>query len=347
MTRLAPLLLLALWLWPLAVLAAPVEGRVVLDDDPVPGVRVEAHASLDFSGEAVALSAPTDADGLFRLELPPGTYALYARDEARGLFAQCGRNPLTVAESSQWAGLQAVRTRPPTKEVYGDEYSAAVEGRVLHRGEPLAGAYVYLYLDAAEDLKGQGYRMSLPTGTDGRFAFDGLPESGYYLVVRKRSDGQRVGPVREGDYFGVYPGNPVQAVAGRSLQVTMPAVMKVRAEQRPLEAAGPSGPVVRGVVADGQGRPAAGLYVFAYTERVVGHKRPAALSAAVGENGAFMLRLPQAGTYYLGAREYYGDSPAPGERFGMYDATADHGLEVKAGQLVEGLTIVVEPIQLY
>jgi len=57
--------------------------------------------------------------------------------------------------------------------------------------------YVYLYLDPSEDLKGQGYRMSAPTDGNGAFSFDGLRESSYFLAVRKRQDGQRVGPVRK------------------------------------------------------------------------------------------------------------------------------------------------------
>jgi hypothetical protein len=56
--------------------------------------------------------------------------------------------------------------------------------------------------------------------------------------------------------------------------------------------------------------------------------------------------LPGPGIYYVGAREEYGDSPLPGERFGMYDDSADHGLQVKAGATRNNINIIVEPVSL-
>jgi uncharacterized GH25 family protein len=340
------LLLAALVLLPPASPAAVVEGRVVHDDRPLAGMVVAAYPNLDPSGRPAAWAAATDDDGRFSLELPAGTYALFASSADRDLFAFCGRNPVVVGDAPVWAGLQAVPAFPAEDGAYDDAYSAAVVGRVLYRGEPLAGAHVSLYLDAAEDLKGQGYRMSPPTGADGRFAFDGLPESDYFLVARKRAGGGRVGPLLEGDYLAVYPGNPLTAEAGRVLTVTLEAVRKLK-ESGDSETFGRGGgPVLRGRVVDDAGRPVAGVHVFVYTDRVIGHQRPAALSAPTGADGRFVVNLPAAGTYYVGARQDYGDSPAPGELFGMYDETADHGLEIAAGKIREGLRIVVEPITL-
>ncbi len=340
------LLLLGLLLCPLPLLAGTVRGRVVQAEAPLADMRVAAYASLDFSGPPVAVAAPTGSDGLFSLELPAGSYALFARDEQRGLFAFCGRNPLAVGEEAVWAGLQAVPAAPATYRSYDDEYGAAIEGRVTFDGVPLAGAYVYLYLDAGEDLKGQGYRLSLPTGTDGFFAFDGLPESDYYLAARKREAGGRVGPVLEGDFLAVYPGNPLRATAGKTAVVELAAVRKVKEAADSETFTHAAGPVVSGVVTDKDGRPVVGVHVFAYTDRVIGHQRPAALSAPTGSDGKFTVALKQAGTYYLGARQLYGDSPAPGELFGLYDETADHGLAVADGESLDGVRIVVEPITL-
>lgn len=340
------LLLLPLWLLGTSLSAATIEGRVIRGEEPLAGVRVEAHHSLDFSGEAVALSDPTGEDGLFRLEVAPGPYALFARDEEKGLFAFCGRNPVLAGEEAVWAGLQAVPMSPAVLVPYEDEYSAAIEGRVTFEGEPLAGAYVYLYLDVADDLKGQGYRLSLPTGPDGSFAFDGLPESRYYLVARRRAAGGRVGPVLAGDYLGIYAGNPLSATAGKTVQVQLASVRKVKESAGSETFVRSAGMTVQGVVTDRDGRTVAGLHVFAYTDRVIGHRRPAALSTPTGGDGAFTVYLKEPGTYYLGARQLYGDSPAPGELFGMYDETADHGLEIVPGQKVEGVKIVVEPIDL-
>lgn len=339
------LLLPFLLLWPALAWGTPVTGRVVSDGDPVAGMTVTAYRDLDPSGAPLARSQPTGADGLYRLELPAGNYALYARNAAGDRFAFCGRSPVVVAKAQVWAGLQAVTVTPAKTSAYDDPYSSAIVGRVLENGQPLAGAYVSLYLDVREDLKGQGYRMSPPTAADGSFAFDGLPESNYFLAVRKRADGGRVGPIREGDYLGVYPGNPIALKAGEVSRVELPVVRKAKESQASETFGRGGGPVLRGVVRDASGRPVAGVHVFAYTSRVIGHQRPAALSPPTGADGAFAVNLPASGTYYLGARQNYGDSPAPGELFGMYEGSADHGLAVAADS-PPPLTITVEPIAL-
>lgn len=342
-------LLLLLLVLPAFGFAATIEGRVVQGDSPAPGVIVSAYPTLDFTGEPLAVAEPSDADGLYQLSLPVGSYALVGRNADRTLFAFCGRNPvnLTVSQQTEWAGLQAVAVTPGRQAPYEDDYSGAIEGTVATQGAPVAGAYVYLYLDAAEDLKGQGYRMSLPTDEEGYFRIDGLPESDYFLVARKRQNGQRVGPVREGDLYGVYPANPLTARSGEVQQIAFVLVPKLQESVDSETFGRATGPVLQGVVVDSSGQGVAGVHVFAYTDRVIGHQRPAAISTPTGSDGRFLVNLPAAGTYYVGAREAYGDSPAPGELFGMYEESADHGLTVKAGETPGSLMIVVEPIEIF
>ncbi|MDT8441768.1 MAG: carboxypeptidase-like regulatory domain-containing protein [Desulfuromonadales bacterium] len=343
------LTLLLLTVWLAAAGAASIEGRVVQDDAPVAGIRVMAYADADLRRAPLAVAAPSDADGLYRLELPPGSYTLAGWDDSRSRFALCGRNPVILTGQGEplWVGLQLVPVRATSVTGYEDEYSAALEGRVLADDRPVSGAYVYLYLDAAEDLKGQGYRMSLPTGADGYFRFDGLPESDYYLAARKRQDGARVGPVRESDLFGLFPGNPLTAKAGELRRVEISVVGKQKDDRASERFGRLGGPVLTGMVTDRAGQPVAGLHVFAYTDRVIGHQRPAALSPPTAADGRFAVHLPAPGTYYVGARQEYGDSPAPGELFGMYDESADHGLTVAAGEVRDDLRIAVEPVALH
>lgn len=341
-------MLLALFLsvWLSVAGAATIEGRVMQDDEPVAGILVMAYADADLRRAPLAVALPSDADGLYRLELPPGSYTLAGWDDSRTRFALCGRNPVVLSDQVEplWIGLQLVPVRASSVSGYEDEYSAALEGRVLAGDRPVYGAYVYLYLDAAEDLKGQGYRMSVPTGADGYFRFDGLPESDYYLAARKRQDGARVGPVREGDLFGILPGSPLTARAGELLRVEVGVVSKQKDDRANERFGRLDGPVLRGLVTDSAGQPLEGLYVFAYTDRVIGHQRPAALSPPTTADGRFVVHLPTAGTYYVGARQEYGDSPAPGELFGMYDDSADHGLTVATDEIRDNLRIAVEPV---
>ena len=172
-----------------------IEGRVMDGDEPLPNVTVAAYATLDFTRTPIAVALPSEQDGSYRLELPEGTYALFGWNDDRSRFAFCGRNPVNVNADPVWAGMQVVPVEPPARHAYSDAYTAAVEGYALYQGQALPMATVYLYLDVAEDLKGQGYRLSLPTAEDGYFRFDGLPESDYFLVLRQRQSGQRVGPV--------------------------------------------------------------------------------------------------------------------------------------------------------
>ncbi len=339
--------LILLLLVPSLLSAAMIEGRVVSGDDSLAGIVVTAHASLDFTTEPIARSAPSDSEGLYQLELPVGTYALFGWNHDRSRFAFCGRNPVNLAEGSTWVGLQSVPVATPASDVYDDDYNAAIEGQVLHEGTPLEGAYVYLYLDVAEDLKGQGYRLSMPTGADGYFRFDGLPESDYYLVARHRQNGQRVGPVQEGDSFGLFPGNPLTARAGQVQQVKLHTVAKLKDASESETFGRATGPVLGGIVVDPSGQGVAGVHVFAYVDRVIGHQRPAAISTPTSADGTFVVNLPEPGTYYVGAREAYGDSPAPGELFGMYEESADHGLTIDKGQRLDELRIVVEPVDIF
>ncbi|MDH3997773.1 MAG: hypothetical protein OET90_02935, partial [Desulfuromonadales bacterium] len=339
--------LLLLLLLPASLCATTLEGRVMLGDEPLPGIIVSAHPDLDFTSTALAHSKPSDDEGYYQLELPAGSYGLYGWNADHSHFAFCGRNPVNIKNESIWAGLQAVRVTPASSASYDDDYSAAIEGKVLYNGEPVTGAYVYLYLDVAEDLKGQGYRLSLPTDDDGYFRFDGLPESDYFVLARKRDSGQRVGPVREGDLFGVYAGNPLTATAGATQQIELPTVAKLKQSSGSETFGRATGPQLRGVVTNTQGQGVAAVHVFAYVDRVIGHQRPAAISPPTGEDGRFIINLPQAGVYYIGAREEYGDSPAPGELFGMYEASADHGLKVDAQSAKQEIEITVEPIEIY
>ncbi|MBW2690615.1 MAG: hypothetical protein JRC99_11875, partial [Deltaproteobacteria bacterium] len=183
------LLTIILLLFPVVLNAGTIEGRVVTADQALSGVVVAAYKTLDYSGEPVSRSPPSDSEGSFQLELPVGSYSLFGWNADATRFAFCGRNPVPLSDDAIWAGLQSVTVDTAETLAYDDEYSAAIEGQVLHDGLPVAGAYVHLYLDVAEDLKGLGYRLSLPTGDDGYFRFDGLPESNYFLVARLRQNG--------------------------------------------------------------------------------------------------------------------------------------------------------------
>jgi len=132
---------LVLALLPFAASAGVVEGRLVLDGEPVAGLRVNAYAGYDLAAAPAAVSAPSDAEGHYRLELPAGAYALTVRDPQRGLFGFCGFNPVQVADATVWAGLQLIAVHPEERAPYDSPYAGSLSGTVLHAGRPLAGAF--------------------------------------------------------------------------------------------------------------------------------------------------------------------------------------------------------------
>lgn len=326
--------------------AALVEGRVVLGDSPLSAMAVFASSDLNPKGRHLAGPVLTDEQGYFQLEVEQENVALYAYSADGRYFAFCGRNPLRVIDGQKnWAGLQAVIISEALIFPYADEYSAALEGMLTYAGQPLADAYVSLYLDDAEDLKGQGYRISAPTGADGYFFFDGLPQSSYYLVARKRATAAKVGPLEEGDLLGIYAGNPLELVAGQRIKLQLPVVERQPTSARVSLLSRAGAGCLQGRIRNPQQDPQAGLRAFAYRNKVIGHQRPDAISTVSGADGRFELCFDAPGIYYLGAREAFGDSPAPGELFGLYEGNADHSFHV--GQnMSKPIDIVVAPIRL-
>jgi hypothetical protein len=131
---------------------------------------------------------------------------------------------------------------------------------------------------------------------------------------------------------------------GQEVAIELEMVSKGRgtgnADTRPR----PSGTSISGRILDASGAAVPGAHAFAYEEKVMSHKKPAFLSAAAGADGRYVLHLSRGGTFYVGARSGYGDSPARGEWYGLFDGTADHAVNVEAGGVREGVDIVVERI---
>jgi hypothetical protein len=319
-------------------------GRVVADGIPVSGARV----SLDAVHEPVRLEAISGSDGVYRFPpLPPGQYRLEARRAGNPtLGAIPGKNPLHLAPGSEvWLGLQAVPREEPGFRSRDDTLTGfgAVTGTVRHRGLPVADAVVNLYLDETTGLRGPGFRQSFPTGPDGAYWIEELPEGQYHLMARKRRRGL-AGPVREGDLYGPALANPVLVRSQEETVLDIHVVRKERDDDINVERLALGGTGIRGHVVDPTGRPVAGVYVFAYRNRVVGHGMPDYLTLPTGPDGAFALAVGDGGLVYLGARERAGGSPAPGELFGFYEGAPDHGIVVPRGKVVPEVEIVVRHV---
>lgn len=330
-----------------------VEGTVLFRGRPLAGAQVEAYLKSQKDRSTLPFAvASTDETGRYRLDLPPGRYFLIGKkkSEAAGghvrmLMAECPANPLEVAGGIKEVAPFSLREMGRDGALVPDP-GTGISGRVSSGGEPVPGAFVYVYTEDGSGLIGPSYGEAVQTGKDGAFQVD-LPAGRYFLAARKRADGSRMGEPAAGDLNGLYPGNPVRILKGRMLQLDDFMLEAVDAEQR-LERLS-RGKFARtetaftGRAVDQDGRPVAGVYVFAYLDsRMVG--KPTYISAPTGADGAFDLFLGDSGTYFVGARSAFGGPLEPGEWVGTFDGRPDHGIEISRGENASLGHIVVREV---
>jgi hypothetical protein len=334
------------------------EGRVVFDSQVFPGARIYAYKTFEdlVAAKPFAVSGPTADDGTWKLEVPRGKYYLAVKKRQAGAedgplaigdyYSFQGSNPITVA-TGKYTHVGFFLVRYENKVVYEDSPEAgsgALTGVVTCNGQPVEGVSVILYLDGKNDFRGMGYSTTPPTGKDGVFKMEFLPESDYFLLARKRGSGKGAGPLTDGDSFGYYVANPVTVKAGKVAKVDFGVISKAGEIGKDDSLFRDTGTLITGHILDKNGKPAKGVYAFAYEEKVMAHKRPEYISRVVDENGRFVISLSQGGTYYIGARSDYGDTPGLGEWYGRYEGTGDHSIIVKTGKVLEGVDMVVEQI---
>jgi hypothetical protein len=339
-----PSMLVGLFLLLLLLVAGPaaaalVTGKAAVSSKGVAGVQVLAYplAATTLSGAPAASSAPTGADGLFRLELPPGDYYFLARGE--GLFAYYGRNPVGVPA----AGIQEMNLSLVPRQLPVPERKARVTtgllGQATVDGQPLADALIYVYTDLSSQFKGMGLGMAGPTDAKGLFEVE-LPAGTYYLLARQRHSGAAAGPLQAGDFIGYYPGNPLVVQEGTVARIALPMIeVPAKVERLADQLFGQTS--IQGRILDKQKRPVVGVRVMLYDDPQM-LNRPLYVSQPSGKDGAFVLSFPHGGTYYLVARSTLGGAPGPGELIGTYDQRPDHALVIKDGQALKGVEILVE-----
>ncbi|MFC1855945.1 collagen binding domain-containing protein [Thermodesulfobacteriota bacterium] len=278
-----------------------VSGRVLYRGAPLEAANVLLYKSIDdLQHNKPYKKCLTDEDGRYVTnKLKSGAY-FFVASKGNDYFSYSGRNPVTLQGSDNfWVGFQAEKAEPQREADYDDEDSSAISGQVLYNGSAVPGASVTIFLDDSDDFKGPGYSIST-TDSNGEFFFDYLEETEYYILVRKRSSGEKVGPIYAEDIFAYYHGNPISAENGKVKHVVLNSVKKIfdeRAISTALPETGFSGKVI-----DKSGNPVMGVHVFAYTDPVIGHKRPKALSLVTKEDGKYVLELKDGGTYFIGAR---------------------------------------------
>ncbi len=321
---------------PPAARTGAIEGKAVFRRARAAGAMVAAVSSLGVTGEERRFSATADAEGTFRLDLPPGSYFLsfFKEPDIYGFF---GGNPVTVLpDVVSQVVLRGVAWKGGTVLAPGD--ATSIEGTAHLDGAPVAGGLVQVFLDAATRFKGPGY-ASAATDAGGRFTVD-LPPGRYYVIARRRRGTERIGPLNVGDQYAWYPGNPVLLPEGRKAVIDLPYLEVEKDPARVLSEAS-RGTMVRGTVRDARGRPLAGVWVCLYLKpEPMG--MPAFASEATDAEGRFTIRVTAAGPYYLVARAAIGRPLEPNEYVAFYRGPSGHLLTVEAGRDVAGIELVWE-----
>lgn len=241
--------------------------------------------------------------------------------------------PSSPQPSERWIG-----------EYVKKDGKTGIVGRVFLKetGAPLAGAYVNIYPDAVSNLLGPSLFISLPTDAEGHYGLD-VPPGTYYVVARKRLSGRAIGPLSPGDYYSEHQRVLARVKAGRLAVADMPLVV-IKApmffKKGLVETRTDTG--IRGRLVDAAGQPVPGGFATAYRGSEM-RRLPDFASTLSDENGAFTLYLPEAGTYYLGARIHAWDMPRPGEPHGRYGGDSPQPVAVKQGNFVEDVVIEMRP----
>jgi len=201
-----------------------IEGQVLLENQgAAEGAYVYAYDSPfnDLRVPTKLISNKTDANGSYRLDLPPGEYYIVARkhmdkDDPRG-YLQKGDlegkypfNPVKVADGAYTevnmsiSPLEGAFLLAPYKSAdIGTGITGVVTGM---DGKPARGAYVMVYTDS--ELIGIPEYLSKPCDEDGSYRV-ALPPGDYYVAARLKYGGLP----RKGEPYGTYDMNTSHMVS--------------------------------------------------------------------------------------------------------------------------------------
>ena len=323
---------------------APVAGKVTVGSEkkPAAGIRIAAYPvdSTHLSGEPPFSAELTGDDGLFNFALPPGSYFFIA--EGDDLYCYYGRNPVTVPAAGVAGMNMSLVTKKPSMPAVEPRVKTGLLGQLTYNGEPLAGAVVTVYTDLNSQLKGMGLGMTAPTDEQGIFEAE-IPPGTYYLVARKRNSGAFMGPLRDGDYFGFYPANPLQIKEGELSQIAI-AMLEVPEKVTRLADSLFGETSISGKVVDADGTPVAGIRVLLYNDPMM-LNRPLYVSQPSADDGSFVISFPTGGSYFLAARDVLGGPPGPGQLYGRYLGSPDGSLRLRSGDKLSDIVLTVEQMQ--
>ncbi len=203
-----------------------ITGQVLLKENGVPladaYVNIYPDAMSNLLGPSQFISSPTDAQGRYNLEVPPGTYYVVARKRVSGLpsgplspgdlYSEHERiSTQVVAGKLSVVDLPVAEMKAPMffkKQMSPQEGTTGIRGVLLDgAGKPVPGSFAIAYVNA-EMQRLPDYVSTLTDG-DGNFTIY-LPKGGtYYLGGRIHAWDMP----RPGELYGRLGGETPQPVA--------------------------------------------------------------------------------------------------------------------------------------
>lgn len=202
-----------------------ITGQIVMHDSgaPVSGAYVNVYPDTlsNLLGPSQFISSPTDADGHFTIEAPPGDFYVVARKRVSGepsgplspgdLYSEHQRVKTTViADKLSVVDLTVAPMQAPMffkKAVTEQQTSTGIRGTLVdNTGKPVPGSFAVAYTDA--DMRRlPDYASTLSDG-QGNFVLY-LPKGGaYYIGARVHAWDMP----RPGELYGKFGGEPPTAV---------------------------------------------------------------------------------------------------------------------------------------
>ncbi len=177
-----------------------IRGRVLVkdSDSPLAGSYVNIYPDTisNLLGPSQFISTPTDEQGFYQLEVPPGVYYVVARKRmsgqatgplAPGDYYSEHQRLVTRVEDGKFVeiDLQVVPMKAPMffKRIVGEQTDTGISGVLIDQaGQPVMGGFAMAYAD--KEMKRLPDYASTLSDERGRFTIY-LPEGGsYYLAAR-------------------------------------------------------------------------------------------------------------------------------------------------------------------
>lgn len=174
--------------------------------------------------------------------------------------------------------------------------------------------------------------VAAPLQADGCFSLQTLPGEYFVGAIVRLTDGGWQGPPRPGDMVFLSPDATDQNVV---VTIRPGETVNIGRHTAGWKYSGfdltETSPAISGKLIGVDGKPLAGLLVFAFADSDMS-KEPVAVSEPSDNHGRYLLRLPEPATVYLRAREHYGRrSPTEGGYMGIYGEGAAVPVAVGAG----------------